>query len=67
MNQGGWGRSDGGVRHTQVKEQTELMEKRRVNAVFVYAGLKIMVAESKGAESNGNKSEAADSRDVHNL
>jgi hypothetical protein len=35
------------------------VEKRRINAVFVYAGLKIFVAESKCAESNGNKSEAA--------
>lgn len=32
---------------------------KRINAVFVYSGLKIFVAESKCAESNGNKSEAA--------
>lgn len=48
-NQGGGGQDDG-VRSLGLK-------KRRVNAVFVYAGLKVLVAESKCAESNGNKSQ----------
>lgn len=47
-----WGKAHSGQR-------ADRTDWRRVNAVFVYAGLKIMVAESKGAESNGNKSEAA--------
>lgn len=37
---------------------------KRMNIVFVYTGLKILVAESKCAESNENQSEAADSAEM---
>jgi hypothetical protein len=39
--------------------------KRRINIVSVYAGLKILVAESKCAKSNGKTSQKllSDSRD----